>query len=125
MLLLLYLLLLQAVSGLFITDDLFSSGPYCGAVSGQVQDIMATIHHRLFDILLIFIAIHVVTVIVYTFYKRQPLVSAMVHGKKPASQDDAISAHQLLKAIIIAALVAGFVYGLVEIWPPESEDYYY
>jgi cytochrome b len=123
--LLLSLVLLQAVSGLFITDDIFSSGPYYSAVSGQIQDIMATIHHRVFDILLIFIVIHVLTVVVYVFYKQQPIVSAMVHGKKPSTQDEAISGHQLLKAIVTAALVAGFVYGLVEVWPPVGDDYYY
>lgn len=117
------LLLLQAVSGLFITDDIFTSGPYYSAVSGFWQDIFSTIHGLAFDILKIVIGLHLATIIFYKFYKGQPLVSAMIHGKK-ALDAKAIANHKWLLAIICVVLIASFVYLLVEVWPPVEDEFY-
>ena len=63
----------------------------------------------------------------YLFYKRQNLIAAMFHGQKPAhvvSETEAISGSQLLKALILAAIVSAAVWYVVTSAPPPAEMYY-
>ena len=120
----LILLLLQAISGLFITDDIFTSGPYHSAVSDFWQNLFTTIHHQSFELLKIIIVLHLAAIIFYRVYKGQHLVTAMWHGKKEIKAEP-IKEHMWLRAIIVALLVAGLVYLVVEVLPPEAEDDFY
>ena len=117
----------QAISGLFITDDIAWSGPYNPAVSSAVAGKMAWFHHLNFDILLWVIALHVLAIIYYRSFKRQNLVWPMITGWKPAQYvpaQESISGSELLKALIVAAICAGGVYWLVTSAPPPAEIYY-
>lgn len=67
---LLVLIALQGISGLFITDDIFSNGPYYDLVSEEVRDLMNTLHHTVFNILLAAIALHIAAVVFYSRYKN-------------------------------------------------------
>lgn len=116
---------LQAISGLFITDDIVSSGPYYDSASKTVQDCMQWLHHNLFNILLGLIVTHIVAIAGYRFGLKHDLISPMFTGKKAVPVKDSISHSQLLKAILVMCLVAVFVYWLVEINPPPVEEYYY
>lgn len=118
---LLSLIALQAVSGLFISDDIFSDGPYFSAVSESTQSTMSFIHHNVFNVIIIAVALHIAAIVFYAVFKKQRLVPAMVHGKK-ATTAPGISSSKLLVALVVALLVAGVVYYVVEVAPPEAAE---
>jgi len=77
------LLLLQGGLGLFSTDDIIFEGPLAQFVSYDLSVDLTAWHHFLFDYILVAIIFHIMAVFWYQFYKRQALVQAMIHGKKP------------------------------------------
>lgn len=126
--LMLILVGLQATSGLFISDDIFTQGPYFDAVSKSTAKLMNSIHHTTFDIILIAVALHIIAVLFYTFVKKHPIIVAMFTGKKSEDDVDAAEAiphSKLIAALIIVAAVSFAVYWLVVInAPPPMEEYY-
>lgn len=122
---LLALVAIQGISGLFITDDIYSNGPYYDAVSESTRDIMNTIHHTAFNVLLGAIALHIIAIIFYALFKKQRLVGAMVHGKKSTAQKG-ITSSKLLLAVVIATLCAAVMYYIIVIAPPAPvEEFFY
>ena len=79
---LLALVMTQAVSGLFISDDIFYAGPYNSAVSSSLADYLGWLHHTNFNILLAAVALHLVTITWYLLGKRENLIKPMLTGKK-------------------------------------------
>lgn len=117
---------LQAISGLFISDEIFHSGPYFQSLGEQNTQRMEWLHHNMFDILLLLIGIHLVAVGWYQLKLKKDLFRPMLDGKKVIRKDQAINSSQLLRAIILIILVAIFIYWLVVIAPPEVDiDYYF
>ncbi|MEP0355497.1 cytochrome b/b6 domain-containing protein [Paraglaciecola sp.] len=117
---------LQAVSGLFITDDIINEGPYYASASETLKSYMMWLHNNIFDVLLGLIAVHLLAIFYYQFALKHDLISPMFTGKKVVKPSEAISSSRLLLAVIIVVLVAIFVYWLVVINPPVVEvDYYY
>ncbi len=80
---LLVLVLLQASSGLFATDDIVSEGPLIHLVSGKTASLMTRIHHLAFNGLLALVAIHIAANLFYLFVKKENLIGPMVTGMKP------------------------------------------
>lgn len=122
------LISLQAISGLFINDDVFSSGPYYGSVSKEVEQIMMFLHHNVFDLMIAAIVFHLLAIAYYVRIKKQSLILPMISGKKPRSLinvADEIVHSKLWLAIIIAIAVTVFVYWLVVLNAPIIEEYYY
>jgi len=118
----------QAISGLFINDDVFSSGPYYGSLSGELEKFMSFVHHNVFDFMIAAIGLHLAAVTYYWRVKKQNLVLPMVTGKKTAEQVDAIDAiphSKIILGCIVAACCIGFVYWLVIINAPVLEEFYY
>ena len=125
---LLLLVLVQATTGLFIDDDVFSSGPYSGVLSSELESLFKFIHGNGFNLILLASSVHVFAVFYYLLVKKQNLIKPMISGKKAehaVSEDAAISSSKIVKAIIVAILVAAFVYWLVVINAPVVEEYYY
>lgn len=117
---------LQAISGLFVTDDVLHTGPYYQSVDEQVISVMEWLHHNIFDGILVLIVVHLAAVFWYQFKQKKNLLMPMLDGKKVIRKNQSIDGSQLLKAIIIAAVIAAFIYWLVVIAPPEIEvDYYF
>ena len=124
---LLLLVALQGISGLFIGDDIINNGPYYDAVSDATRDTMNSIHHTAFNILLAAIALHISAVVFYARFKKQMLVPAMLHGKKPTNEAG-ISSSRLLLALILVIIVIAAMYYAIEIAPPApavDADMYY
>ena len=120
------LLILQATSGLFIDDDVFSSGPYYGSVSKSIEKVMSFLHHNVFDALSILIGLHILAIVFYRLKKKRNLTKAMITGKSDAesiNQSDTILHSKLITALILALLVSLFVYWLVIYNAPEMEFY--
>lgn len=125
---LLVLILLQASTGLFIDDDIFSAGPYNGVLSSSLESLMNTIHHNAFDFILAASAIHILAVMFYWKVKRKNLVRPMFTGKKSEQDvkpEDAIGHSKLIVALCVILAVAAFVYWLVVLNAPVVEEFYY
>jgi cytochrome b len=117
---------LQGVSGLFVTDDIIFNGPYFSSVGPQLQDIMQTIHHNVFDWLLYLIGLHIFALLFYKFKLKQNLLKPMIDGKKYIDEKHGVANSQLIKAIILIILISAFIIWLVVFnAPPLEEDYYY
>lgn len=111
---------LQAVSGLFVYDDIMYGGPYNALVSEQLADRMAALHHQLIDVIVALVVVHLAAVAWYVWRKKQPLVRAMLTGRKPASTVPAaaaISGSRLARAAVVAVACGAFVYWLVAVAP--------
>lgn len=112
----------QAITGLFIIDNTeIYPAPFHTSVELETARSMAAFHFVNFDVLLWIIGLHVVAVLFYLVFKRQNLIAAMIHGRKPGAlvdEQEAIRGSDLLKAIIVIALVAGAVWLLLQQAPP-------
>jgi cytochrome b len=116
---------LQAISGLFTSDDIVYSGPYYDSANTDLQNCMQWLHHNIFHILLAIIGLHLVAIGWYLVFLKHNLTGPMLNGKKVVSQQQGIEHSQLIKAILIMCLVAIFVYWLVEVNPPPLDGGYY
>ncbi|WP_057831215.1 cytochrome b/b6 domain-containing protein [Colwellia sp. TT2012] len=126
--LMIVLITLQAVSGLFINDDIFSSGPYYSSIGNDLEKIMFFLHHNTFDFMIAAIALHLAAITYYWCIKKQNLVLPMITGKKSAKQVNAIDAiphSKLILGGIVAVCCLVFVYWLVIINAPVLEEFYY
>jgi cytochrome b len=73
---------LQAVTGLFSTDDLDTTGPLAARVSEATVKWMTRIHHWNRYFLLLLIVLHLGAVLAHWVWRRDNLVAPMVHGRK-------------------------------------------
>jgi len=126
--LMIFLISLQAISGLFINDDVFSSGPYYDSVSKEVERVMFFLHHNVFDVMIAAIALHLLAIAYYVRVKKQSLILPMITGKKPkhlVDASDSIKHSKILLAVLLALAVSAFIYWLVVVNAPIIEAYYY
>lgn len=104
--------------GLFATDDNDLVGGPLYRLVGESQNVRAArLHDQIFNfVLLPLVALHVAVNVLYTFVKKEPLIQAMVTGKKPAAPyvdatEAAVVAHPLARAAISLVLAATLVLG--------------
>lgn len=71
----------QAISGLFLSDDIFFQAPLHDRVSTEVSDSLRTLHHWNAQLLMVLIVLHLVALVVHRV-KGERLVGAMVTGSK-------------------------------------------
>ena len=108
---LLAMLLAQAVLGLFANDEALEVGPLYGYVSDDTSDLLTGLHERLFDVLVVAIAVHVAAALFYLVVRREDLILPMITGRKrgemlPPGATDIGPSRTLLAAAILAALGA-------------------
>ena len=126
-LLMLVLMSIQAATGLFTTDAIIWAGPYNPSVSESTASFLSTVHNWNFNVIIAAVILHVAAILFYAFYKKQNLVVPMLHGHKPAAlvpEHEAISSSQLLKALVMSLLAAGFVYWLLVHAPVAADNTY-
>lgn len=112
--LLLTLMLVQVCLGLISEDvDGLASGPLSYKVSYDLGRWAAETHEELFDVLLVFIALHVSFVLFYQFYKKDNLIVPMFKGSKAGVDTSQLKQTAVWIALIIAALSATAVWWLV------------
>jgi len=108
--LLLLMLFAQGVTGLFANDEIFNTGPLYGYVGDDLSLRLTSWHRRLFDWILIAVALHVIAVIAHRVFARHDLIGPMFTGRKSAklvTELDAISSSRLwLALVLLAGLVA-------------------
>lgn len=109
----------QAGSGLFASDDIFTSGPLAGSVSGETGDFLTEAHAFLFDVLLWVVGLHVAAVVLfYPLVAREDLVRPMITGRKcpPSAVGGSRKGFGWrvgLRAVVLLAGSAAAVYWLV------------
>ena len=74
-------LMFQASSGLFSSDDYYY-GPLAGLVDSSWVAQLTELHHLNSDITLALIGLHVISIFLYRWLKKEHLVGAMFHGRK-------------------------------------------
>jgi cytochrome b len=111
---LLALLATQIALGLFAVDvDGIESGPLSRFVSFEAGRASAGWHEDVFDVLLAFIALHLVAVAYYLVVRKQDLVSAMVHGQAPHSPDAPGVVGASVTRFVVGVALAGVLVWLV------------
>lgn len=106
---LLALLLLQAATGLFANDEIMHMGPFYGWIAPELSNRITRLHRASSEWLLVLIGLHVAAVAFYVRIRRQPLVSAMISGRKPAADvpaAEAIAHSRTVRAGVIVAVIA-------------------
>jgi cytochrome b len=116
---------LQAISGLFTSDDIVSAGPYYDSANSTVQKCMQWLHHNIFDVLIALAVIHLFAIAWYRWALKHDLITPMITGQKVVDASKAITHSKLVNAFVLAIAVGIFVYWLVEVNPPPVEEYYY
>ncbi|MGV2872233.1 cytochrome b/b6 domain-containing protein [Colwellia sp. E150_009] len=125
--LMLLLILSQAISGLFMNDDVFTTGPYYESVNSSIQKFMSLIHHNVFDIILFVSVVHIGAIFYYLFAKKINLIVPMFTGYKSTDNNEAssIKSSKLLLALVIIFLIVVFLYWLLVLNIPIEEEFYY
>ena len=109
-LLLLAAVTVQAVTGLFTTDDIFIEGPLVRSADDSLVSAMTAIHHRAFYLVIAAIVIHLSAHVVYGLQgSRMPL--SMFTGRKAVAATVTQTPSRGWQAMVIAALVIGIVVG--------------
>jgi cytochrome b len=106
------LLLVQAATGLFASDEIATSGPFYGWIAPATSHRVTSLHHLNSDGLLVLLVLHVVAVFWYTLARAQPIVRAMINGRKAAADvrpEESIESSRGWLAVAIVAVLAGLL----------------
>ncbi len=109
----LLLLLLQAVSGLFNSDDVLFSGPLYYAADGPFRDTMGVVHEVTFNLLLALVLLHIGAVLYHQFRLKEKLLQAMWRGRAPGREGREPPVSAWL-ALLLLCLVGGALWLLLE-----------
>jgi cytochrome b len=121
---LLLAVLLQVIAGLFAsdTDTGLVNGPLSSLVSSKWSERATDFHEIWINVILIMVALHVLAAVTYLVWKRQNLIAAMIHGRKPA--DDVVPPGKAVPelvfasgwlALVLLVVAAAVVYGIVRL----------
>ncbi len=106
----------QASTGLFANDEIITEGPLVHLISYDLSVEITRWHKWLFDILLIAIGLHLLGVIYHQLFKREKLVQAMLHGRKPAAADaPSYPFAPFLRGLLLALVAAAIVWSLLNL----------
>jgi cytochrome b len=106
---------LQAVSGLFSTDDLTETGPLAARVSDGTVEWMTHVHHWNRYVLLLLIVLHVSAVLLLWTLRRENLVAPMLHGRTARDPGRQIRVAPLWRALVLL-LLSSLAVGLLVAW---------
>ncbi|MCC4307818.1 cytochrome b/b6 domain-containing protein [Alcanivorax marinus] len=106
----LVLLMAQAVSGLFATDDISIAGPLNGAVTSGVAGALTDFHGFNINLLLVLAGLHVAAVAAHRL-RGERLTGAMISGRKAGAADQPPA--PAWRALLLAVLAAGIVWLVV------------
>lgn len=113
----LLVLLVQATTGLFANDEIFTEGPLAHRVSGAFSSLATTIHRYNEYVILGLVILHWLAVAFYWIVRRDNLVLPMLAGDKkdlvaePCADDMA----ERVRALVFLAIGAGIVTWVVNL----------
>ena len=118
------MLLAQAALGLFANDQVMSTGPLFGYVTGETSDRLTSLHKQLFDVIVAAIAVHVAAALFYLWVRRENLILPMITGRKPGDLlppgASDIGSSRTLLAVGIAAALGALLWWVVKNAPEAS-----
>lgn len=106
--LLLFTLLLQAVSGLGTTDDISIDGPLLPYLSDSWASRLGELHRMLPDLLIALIILHLAAVLFHDAVKRERLIQGMITGIKQGKAE-APESDLPIKRFVFVVLLLGSV----------------
>lgn len=109
----LLVLSVQAVTGLFANDDIFTEGPLYPWVSKATSDWLTHIHKLNQGVVLLLVGVHVMAILFYLIMKHENLIQPMFTGRKQWHSQGQASDNHLGRAALTAGLVALGVYLLL------------
>jgi cytochrome b len=86
-LLLLALLLAEALTGLFVNNDVANEGPLTEVVPSTIANFITNLHLYFWNALFAAAILHVLAILLYACAKRQDLVTPMITGIKTLPED--------------------------------------
>ena len=102
-LLLLALLLAEALTGIYVANDVADEGPLTEIVPAVVVNLITDLHSYFWDALLLATVLHVMAILLYAAVIRHDLMTPMITGCKTVPQD--IKPPQLASAARAALLL--------------------
>lgn len=118
------LLIAQVITGTVNSDDILFTGPFREAFGTELSDALSAWHETIFKVLLGFIALHVAAIVYYERLRDKRLLRPMITGSAPGRHGTA-PAQPLYKALIVAVLLAGMLWALIELAPQPAGNYYF
>jgi cytochrome b len=118
-LLLLALLAAQVATGMVNSHDGLDTGPWYWAASRELRELGHAWHVRIFDLLLVFSAVHIVAVLAYRLRPGVDLVGPMITGRKKTAEPG-ISGSRLPLAAVLLLASAAAVWWIVSSAPPPT-----
>ena len=104
---------LQAITGLFSSDDISEDGPLVARASQATVSWMTSVHHLNRYALLLLIALHVGAVLLHGLLRNDNLVAPMLHGRARFERARALRFVSSWRALALSLLSAGMVWALV------------
>lgn len=112
-LLLLALLLFQGLTGLGSSDDISIDGPMVDMLSATWVERLSGWHRFNLNILLVLIGLHILAVLLHDLYRRDGLVTSMLHGFKASPQPAPATELPVLRLLLIVAGIGTGIYFLL------------
>jgi cytochrome b len=110
-------LLVQAVSGLFATDDISLYGPLAERVSSATAQALTSLHHSMSNVLVLLIGLHLLAIAWHALFKRENLARAMVSGRKQLAAASALRFVGNGRAALLLAGTSALVWAVVTFGP--------
>jgi len=104
---------LQAVSGLFSSDDISEEGPLVARASAATIEWMTRIHHLNRYVLLALIGLHVAAVLLHWVIRNDNLIAPMLHGRAVEGAPGATRIVSSWRALALLVLAAALIGGLL------------
>lgn len=117
------LVLLQVVTGTVNSDDVLFTGPFHYALDSDLIDTLASFHEPLFNITLVLIGLHLLAVLYYELRLSKRLLKPMLLGRAE-NREGTGPPQPLYKAILVALMLAGVLWMLMEAAPSPPPSYW-
>ena len=118
--LMLLTLVVQVVTGLFNSDDIFFFGPLYFMATDSFLGVAGEIHEFMFCIVLALVAVHVMAILWYQIYKKRPMIQAMVLGKSSGRVGSKVSSSQGRAFLVLIVIYLAVDFGLSQAPSPPS-----
>jgi cytochrome b len=115
----------MVVTGLFANNDADYTGPLAFLVNTELSGWLTHVHHFLFKVLWVVIAIHIGAIVIYKRFLGKDLIRPMIVGDAPRENETDKSAQGggWLAFVVAVAIALAAVYGASGVWhqPPAKK----
>lgn len=116
---LLVLTALQACTGLFANnDDIGYTGFLYALISSDTSQLLTRLHHKIFDLLLVLIGLHLAAIAFYVHFKKDNILTPMVTGSKAVEQGESARGGRWPAFLVAVLFAGGVVWAASGIWLP-------